>query len=370
MVFGECRGDSCRARERKGKMASVRRAPKFPGPGPIAATLDVFLRDDGPVRLSRYARTYGPVSSFLVYGQRVFLFDDAGAIEEVLVTKGRSFRKGVGLQRMRILLGDGLLTSEEPLHLERRRLVQPAFHRKRLSSYARTMRRLSRGAMANWNDGETRDLTMDMPPLTLAIASESLFGAAMNDDAALVASAMSELMHLFPGMMGPLQPIRSRLPLPETRRFERVRANLDGAIARLIETRRASADGGADDVFGLLTNARFDDGSQLDAMALRDELLTFILAGHETTSNALAWTLYLLATHPEVQHAVAAEAYAADLDAPDATLDEALPYTRAVVKESMRLFPPAWAIGRMATERVEIGDAVLKRGDTDRKSVV
>jgi cytochrome P450 len=315
-----------------------------------------------PKGLTDCARTYGPISGFNILGRQTFLFDDPDAIEEVLVTKARYFKKGVGLQRMRILLGDGLLTSEEPLHLERRRVMQPAFHRKRLGTYAALMRRLSLNAMTAWRAGETRDVAADMPPLTLAIASEALFGATISHDADLIASAVTELLQLFPSMMGPLGPLRTRLPLPKTKRFEHLRTDLDGAIERLIAARRDTADASSDDVFGLLTSARLDDGSQLDANALRDECLTFILAGHETTANALAWTLYLLATHPEIQRELAAEIAAADLDAGAHTLEQ-LPKTHTAIKESMRLFPPAWVIGRMATEDVTIGGVALERGN-------
>jgi cytochrome P450 len=314
-----------------------------------------------PSFLVACSRDYGPISTFSAFGRPAYFIDDAEGIAEVLVTKGRSFKKGRGLERIRILLGEGLLTSEEPLHLARRRIVQPAFHRERIDGYARTMIDATNRAIAGWRPEETRDLVHDMGLLTLEIASRALFGADVSSDAADIAGALSELIALFPSLMSPLGSLRARLPLPSTKRFEAAKAKLDGAVERIIAQHRAElADRSG--VLSLMMASRLENGRALDAQALRDESLTFLLAGHETTANALSWTLYLLAKHPGIGDQARAEALSVDASALDGNALEKLPFITACFKESMRLFPPAWIVGRRAVEDVRILGVPIPKG--------
>lgn len=334
------------------------------GPGPVATTRALlagrFLAM--PDFLTACSRDYGPISTFRILGRPAFFIDDADAIAEVFVTKGRSFKKGRGLERIKILLGDGLLTSEEPLHLKRRRIVQPAFHRDRIDGYARTMIDSTTRAIARWNDGETRDVLHDMGLLTLEIASKALFGSDVSDDAADISAALTDLIELFPSLMSPLGPLRAQLPLPSTKRFEAARRKLHHAVDSIIDQHTAQSLEGRTDVLALMMNSRLDDGTAMDRVALRDESLTFLLAGHETTANALSWTLYLLAKHPEIAQRVRDELAAVDVHQLDASALERLPFLTACFKESMRLFPPAWIIGRRAIEDVRILDVEIPKG--------
>jgi cytochrome P450 len=334
------------------------------GPGPVktmrALLAGRFLAM--PQFLTACSREYGPISKFNLLGTPAYFIDDADGIAELLVAKGRSFKKGRGLERIRILLGDGLLTSEEPLHLQRRRIVQPAFHRERIDEYARTMIDSTLRAIEPWRDGETRDVSHDMGLLTLEIASKALFGADVSSDSAEIASALSELLALFPALMSPLGPLRSRMPLPSTRRFEAAKAKLDRAVERIIAQHRSDSSTGRTDVLSLMMASRLDNGEALDERALRDESLTFLLAGHETTANALAWTLYLLATHPDAAQRARDEARSVPAEQLDGGALEALPFITACFKEAMRLFPPAWIVGRRAIEDVRILDAEIPKG--------
>ena len=278
----------------------------------------------------------------------------------MLVTHAHVFHKGRGLERAKRLLGEGLLTSEDPVHLRQRRMMQPAFHRDRIAGYAGVMTAHAEAMSARWRDGETRDLAQEMSRLTLSIVGRTLFDSEVESEADEIGAALTTAIQLFGRTFSlPFFQVVDRLPLPSNRRFAKARARIDATIGRLIAERRRSP-GGRTDLLTLLVQASDTegDGTGMTDVQVRDEAVTIFLAGHETTANALTWTWYLLSQNPEAEARLHAEADA--LDGPPGFADlPKLAYTEMVFAESMRLFPPAWIIGRRAIEDYAIGGYVV-----------
>jgi len=323
------------------------------------------FRRDALSFLTKLAREYGDVVFFRMGPQRVYMLNHPDLIKDALVTHQDSFMKGRALQRSKRLLGEGLLTSEGEYHRRQRRLAQPAFHRQRIEAYGEVMIDFAARACAQWPDGATLDLAREMMRLTLAIVAKTLFDADVERDAEDIGAAFTEIMELFQMLMLPYSEYLEKLPLPATRRFERARARLDAVIYRIIEERRRSGrDHG--DLLSMLIAAQDTegDGGRMSDEQLRDELMTLFLAGHETTANALTWTWYLLAQHTEVEQRLHAEL--------DEVLDgrerftvadyPRLRYTEMVVAEAMRLYPPAWVVGRIALKDFQAGEYVVPAG--------
>lgn len=304
--------------------------------------------------LRRMAR-YGDVSHVRIGPQPVYLFRHPDAIREILVVQHKNFIKGRGLQRAKRLLGEGLLTSEGALHLRQRRLAQPAFHRQRIAAYADTMAEYSARSAERWPDGAELDIADEMMRLTLAIAGKTLFDADVEGEAEEIGAALTAALEMFSLALLPGAELLDRLPLPHTRRFNRARARLDDVVYRMIHERRASGEDRGD-LLSMLMLARDveGDGSGMSDEQLRDEAMTILLAGHETTANALAWTWDLLGRHPEIEGRLHAELDA--LGSARLGMDDVgrLPFTRAVLAESMRLYPPAWVVGYRAIDECTI----------------
>ncbi len=303
------------------------------------------------------AAQYGDIAHFKLGPQEAVFLNHPDYIKEVLVTNHQNFIKGLALQRAKRLLGEGLLTSEGEFHRRQRRLAQPGFHRARIASYADVMIDYAARMRARWREGETLDMSEEMMRLTLAIVGKSLFDADVESDAEEVGKAMSIVMELFNTITIPFFELLEKLPLPQFRRFDSAKAKLDAVIYRLIEERRRSGKDRGDLLSMLLLAQDTEgDGGRMTDVQLRDEALTIFLAGHETTANALTWTWYLLSQHPEFEaklhneiDEVLQSRLATFADMPK------LKYTEMVLAESMRLYPPAWAIGRRAVNDCEIG---------------
>jgi cytochrome P450 len=323
-----------------------------------------FRRD--PLKfLTRLAREHGDIVPFRLGPQHVLLLNHPDLVKDALVTRADYFHKGRALQRAKRLLGEGLLTSEGEHHRRQRRLAQPAFHRKRIESYGAVMVDYAARDSDLWHDGETLDVAHEMMRLTLAIVGKTLFDADVESDTDQIGVALTQLLELFQMLLLPYSEYLERLPLPANRRFTRARASLDAVIYRIINERRAS---GADrgDLLSMLLLAQDEEGASgsMTDEQLRDEALTIFLAGHETTANALAWTWHLLAQNPDAEAKLHAE-----LDAvlsggrlPTVADLPQLRYTEMVVAESMRLYPPAWVIGRLAIKDYAVGDHVAAEG--------
>ena len=315
--------------------------------------------------LSSLARDHGDVACFTLGPERMALLNHPDLIRDVLVTHHRNFRKGRGLERAKRLLGEGLLTSEGEQHRRQRRLVQPAFHRQRVAAYGGVMACYAARARDRWRDGETVDVGAEMMRLTLAVVGKTLFDADVEGEAHEIGGALTDALRSFTFAVLPFGEVLERLPLPPVIRFERARARLDRTIYRMIAERRAAGDDRGDLLSMLLLAQDAEgDGRGMSDVQLRDEAMTLFLAGHETTANALTWSWYLLARHPEVEARLHAEVDAAlgsggRRRLPDADDVAALPYTRMVLAEAMRLYPPAWVIGRRAVDAYPVRDWVL-----------
>jgi len=273
-------------------------------------------------------------------------------IRDVLVTHQKRFRKGQALERARVVIGNGLLTSEGDIHLRQRRLVQPAFHRAHIAAYGDAMTTAAMVTQAQWRDGMTLDMHEAMMHVTLTIVAATLFGADVGRESTEIGNALDTLFASFDFGFSPLSGLLDLLPTARKRRFQVAKARLDATITRLIAERRAS-DTDSGDLLSMLLHATDieGDGAGMSDQQLRDEALTLFLAGHETTANALTWTWLLLARHPGAERALHAEIDAVLGDRLPTMDDMAqLPITRATIAESMRLYPPAYVIGRRAAE--------------------
>jgi cytochrome P450 len=323
--------------------------------------LRTLQRDPIPF-FTRLASDYGDASQFHVGGQQIFFFNHPDLIRELLVTQHRSFHKSRVLQRSKIIFGEGLLTSEEELHKRQRRLVQPAFHRERIARYAEVT--IERASKLTWRDGEVLDVHHEMMRLTLSIVAKTLFDADVDQDADEIGAALTSLVDLFPTLMNPIANLLRKLPLPQTVRFRRSLERLDQTVYGIIDERRKSGEDRGDLLSMLLLAVDEEgDGGGMTDQQLRDEAMTLFLAGHETTANALAWIWYLLSLNPAASDAMHRELDAVLGDRVPNPADYArLPYTEMVVAESMRMFPPAWAVSRLAIEDAMIGDWLVPRG--------
>jgi cytochrome P450 len=327
------------------------------------AALRRFRRD--PLAFLTALAARGPVVEFRLGPQPVFLLTEPDAIEDVLITHAAGFAKGRALERARQTLGDGLLTSEGAFHLRQRRLLQPAFHRARVAAYADAMSATAVRVRDGWTAGVPLDLATEMNRLTLTIVSDTLFGASVghDSDTARVQQAITDVMEMFDLVMLPFAQWLTHLPLPRMRRYRAARAALDALIYGIIaERRRSGVDRG--DLLSLLLHAQdADDGTGMTDRQVRDEVITLFLAGHETTANALAWAWVMLARHPDVEATLHAELAAVLGGAPPAAADVMrLPYTRAVVAETLRLYPPAWTLGRRVLRDYRSGGRDIPAG--------
>jgi cytochrome P450 len=322
-------------------------------PGPRGMEVVGFVRN--PVSfLAKMARTYGPVSYLRLLGQRLYLIDDAELIQEVLVTRQHLFERDTGATLLRELVGDGLLTRDEPLHRERRRALQPAFHRAQVASYAGVMAREA----STWNCCAARfDVTAEMRRLTLSIVGATLFGADFRESADRIAEVLGRVIRraLWIGPFVPLlEPMarayRRRWPHGRSLFFPAERRELERILNPVIEARRA---GHGDDILSLLLD-------QLDDRDAVNEIVTLVLAGHETTSTALTWAWHLLAANQRVARKMQIEID----ERPDCEDYRQLPYTGMVFTEAMRLYPPAPAFGRRPKEDILLGGYEIPAGSS------
>lgn len=304
-----------------------------------------------PAYLFEVQREFGTVCTFRVPWRRFYLLNEPAAIRDVLVTHQHDFVKSEGTRAMRELLGMGLVTSEEPLHRTMRRVVQPAFHKERIETYAQTMRRFAQ----EWQPPpDVFDMHAEMMHLALRIASSTLFGVDAGDEADRVAAALHDVVEAFPASLGPVGRITRRLPWGPAARFCRARATLDEIVMRLIAARRASGEDRGDALSMLLASRDAETGTTLDDRQVRDEVMTLFVAGHETTANALTWCWYALAKQPAVATRLCEELRS----------DGATTYADAVLRETLRLYPPVWLLGRDSVRAVEAGGWRLQAGAT------
>jgi cytochrome P450 len=341
-------------------MASRKKLP----PGPEPRFLDGLtspIRRDPLTFMTRAARQYGDIVGFRFLYVRTYLLVHPADIEDVLVTNARKFVKGRALRANKHLFGEGLLTSEGELWLRQRRLMQPAFHRARIAAYAGTMTDFAVRLMEGWKNGEQIDVHREMMRLTLQVVGKTLFDSDVERDAPQVGKTLDLLLE-FASDFRRLIFTPKWLPTARNLQAKRAIRLLDEIIFRIIREKRTS-EKDTGDLLSMLLSVRDEDGSRMNDQQLRDETITLFLAGHETTASALSWTWWLLAQHSQVEtklHAELQEVLGGRLP-----LMEDLPrltYTGHVLTESMRLYPPAWAMARMAIEDHEISGYPVPRG--------
>ncbi len=298
----------------------------------------------------------GDITSFKMGGQQAFFLNHPDLVRDLLVVNAHKFVKGRALQRAKKLLGEGLLTNEGEFHLRQRRMIQPAFHRRRIAEYAKAMTGYGEKMADSWHDGDLRDIDKEMMHLTLQIVGNTLFSANVEDEADEVGGALTALIEMFNYLLLPFSELLEKLPIPQARRFNKARETLDKIIYGIINERRNLGEDKGDLLSMLLMAQDEDDGGAMTDEQVRDEALTLFLAGHETTANALTWTFYLLSQNAEKEAKLHEELYN-NLNGRLPAMEDYpnLKYTEAVLAESMRLFPPAWAIGRLAIAEHEFG---------------
>jgi cytochrome P450 len=337
--------------------------PPYP-PGPEQGFFDGLrspLRQDPLAFMGRAAREYGDIVCLRFFNIRTFLLFHPEHIEDVLVNNARKFMKGRVLRANRHLFGNGLLTSEGEFWLRQRRMMQPAFHRNRIANYASTMTDCATRLADSWRPAQELNLHEAMMQLTLQIVGKTLFHADVERDAPQVGENLHILLE-YTADFRRLVMTPQWLPTRRNLQAKQAVRNLTQIIDRIIEQRRASNED-AGDLLSLLIHAQDEDGSRMTTQQLRDEALTLFLAGHETTASTLSWTWMLLAQNPRVEQKLHAELDSV-LEGRIPTLDDLphLPYTSHILTESMRLYPPAWAIARLAIEDHAIAGFPVPKG--------
>ncbi len=365
-------------------VAAARRTPHPDAPTPAPSSLTRVGRPDGPsgaavvLALLRgresantifeaAARAHGPVTHLRMAGDHVYIVSDPELVTDVFLTHARDVMKGRGLQAARPLLGNGLLTSEGEFHLRQRRLAQPAFHRQRIESYAGQMVVEAERHSGGWVDGKRIDMVEEMTSLTFAIVGRTLFGTDLTGDARTFGDTLAELLSGF-GQLSALGNEHIVRALPQGRRLLSRVQDLDAVVQRIIDEHRVEVDGGIErnDLLSWMIQARDDEsadayGESMTDSQLRDEVMTMVLAGHETTAMAMSWAWWLLSTHPGVADLLHDELVQVlgqddgDLRPPSYADLPTLTWARAVVSETIRLYPPAWIMGRRLLTDLRVG---------------
>jgi cytochrome P450 len=306
---------------------------------------------------------FGRIAHYRFLGTTIVFINDPEWINEILVNQVGSFVRERTLVRMKILLGEGLITSDDPIHMKQRRIAAPAFHRQRIAGYADQMVTNAAAAADSWDEGEEIDINDQMMQLSLHIIAKTIFDSEVTAEVLSVRDEVNTIMGLYNFLVAfPMLESVLHWPIPGIIKFRRSRAKLDAVVATMIANRRAlSREGleGRADLLSMLMAARDEEDAASGGMTdtqVRDEILTIFLAGYETVANALTWTWYLLSQNPEAADKMYAEVREV-LGDRTATIESypRLKYTEMVFAESMRLYPPAWAMGRQSTGPVELG---------------
>jgi cytochrome P450 len=324
------------------------------------------LRSDPIGTFRDAADRYGDLVHLKAGPYHGFLPTDPADIKHVLQDNARNYHKSPLFERLRDVVGNGLLTSEDSFWLRQRRLAQPAFHRQRVITMADAMVACTEQMLDRWDDiatrGDTIDLVAEMMALTQAIIVRTMFST----DLGAAAEVVNRTWPIINRRIGETfwsTKLETTLPLPANRRLWRALGELETVVFRIIADRR-QAGRDESDLLSMLLSARDDEtGAGMTDRQLRDEVLTMLLAGHETTSLALSWTYYLLSQHPDAERSVAAEVdRVIGGERPAFAHIERLTCTRRVIDETLRLYPPAWAFSRQALGDDEIGGYRVPRG--------
>ena len=345
-------------------VTSARRAKRNFPPGPpnrLFAMLTGSLYQDPLGYFTELTKKYGDVWGMKIGNFHSFFINHPDLIEDVLVNKARLYHKGRILQANKYLFGEGLLTSEGDFWLRQRRLAQPAFHRERIAAYAATMADYTEQMVATWQGGEERDVHQEMMNLALRIVGKTLFDSDVTRDAKEVGDTLDMLLKIASNF-GRTVLVPLWVPTPKNLRAKAGVRRIEKIIYRIIAERRASGkDTG--DLLSTLLQVQDENGTRMNDRQLRDETITLFLAGHETTASTLSWTWWLLAQNPAVERRFHEELHGV-LGGRAPTMDDLpkLTYLGHVLTESLRLYPPAWGMARLAEEEHEIAGYAVKPG--------
>jgi cytochrome P450 len=323
-------------------------------------------------------RTYGNIAQYRFMGTPIVFLNEPAYIREVLVTQASAFVKERTVRRMKVLLGEGLITSDDPIHMRQRKLAAPAFHRQRIAAYGDKIVAIAGHAQSQWQPGQTIDIAAASMELSLEIVARTLFDTEVTPDVRSINDEVNLIMGLYNFIVA-MPRLESYLhwPIPWVSKFRRSRDRLNRIVDRIIHQRRAEMDAGPTprdrgDLLSMLIASRYEPeaGGSSEGMSdtqIRDEVLTIFLAGYETVANALTWTWYLLSQNPEAEAQLHAEldgvlGTGSDRRLPALADYPSLPYTEQVFAESMRLYPPAWAMGRMAAREIVLGPYTIPAG--------
>jgi cytochrome P450 len=338
-----------------------------PGPRglPLLGTIAEFGRDKLAF-FTRCQREYGDIVETTFAGWPTLVVSDMEAIERILVTEHHRFAKNSLVWRQtRALFGEGLLTSEGDLWRRQRSLAAPSFAPRRLAGYIPSVVAIADRTVGAWQDGECFDMHARTMALSLEVAAQTLFDSPVDADVATIDQALNDILRELESRIQRPVLLPDALPLPGHRRYRRGIAAVEAVIARMIAERRTRTGDPGDDFLASLMAARDADGAGMSDRQLRDEAITLLLAGHETTALVLSWASYLLGTHPDVADRIAAEVAQVAGDRPLEAGDVArLRFTGATLVETMRIYPPSWTIGRESLEPFEIGGYAFPAGVT------
>ncbi len=347
-------------------------ATPMPGGNWLMGNLRQF--NANPLATLSEAGALGRVTRLRFLNSIAYLLAHPDDIKHVLVENHRNYHKGYGLQALKPVLGEGLLTSEDDLHRRQRRLIQPAFHRQRIEAYANVMTGYAAAQVDGWRDGQRLNLHDEMMALTMNIVAKCLFDADVSGESSRLGHAITELVeHYNYNRIGPIGQFIDRFDARRNRQRTENLAVIDDLIHHLIRERRDDTSDRGDLLSMILavSDAEAGDGTGMSDSQARDELVTLFIAGHETTAIALTWTFYLIDSHPEVAARMAGELdkVLGDPGARPARLPtledlERLPYTRRVFAESMRLYPPAYATARIALADDYISGVHVRKGES------
>jgi cytochrome P450 len=345
-----------------------------------------WVKLGSPILLFEYLlKTYGNIAWYRFLGTPIVFINDPEYIREILVTQAASFVKERTVRRMKVLLGEGLITSDDPIHMRQRKIAAPAFHRQRIAAYGDQIVACAAHQREAWQNeataGQQIDIAAASMKLSLEIVARTLFNTEVTADIRSINDEVNTIMDLYNFIIA-FPKIESfiHLPIPGIMKFSRSKARLDAVVDRLIREHReaaARAEPGEEqktggDLLSMLLASKYesDDPTQQTGMSdeqVRDEVLTIFLAGYETVANGLAWTWYLLSQNPDAEAKLHAELDAVLGTGPAQRLPTladypALRYTEQVFAESMRLYPPAWAMGRMSTKPINLGPYTIPAG--------
>ena len=308
------------------------------------------------------AREFGDLVHFKALNRNVYQINHPDLIADFFLKDAPNHHRNLVMQAGRQVLGHGLLTSEEPLHMRQRRLAQPAFLRERIAAYGEVIGSQTELLTGHWQSGTVTDLHPQMLELALRIVGKCLFNLETLDDVDAVAAAVDAFMSFLPLSFLPFSKQIQRLPIPAMNRLRNSKKFLDDLIYGMIAERRKDPTDRGDLLSMLLASTDSEDASAMTDQQVHDECVKIILAGHETTANALSFAVHLIAHHPEVQERLHAEAAVLQGRTPTAADYPRLPYANAVFSEALRLYPPVWVTARTCAKEYQIAGFTVPVG--------